>query len=294
MINGNTIGGCAMRIDAHQHYWDISRDDYGWITQDLSLLYRNFYPSDLKNELIDHNIDRTILVQAAASISETEFLLKLGNKEDSIAGIVGWLDLEKDNYKEQLKSFQSNSKFLGIRIMMQDMEDETIVLNQRYLEAFTYFANIGLPVDLLVTHQQLGTLVKLMEEVPHLRGVIDHLGKPDIHRQLLHPWCEKMKALSSYPELFCKISGMITESRPNWETDDFKLYIDHIIECFGSHRIMMGSDWPVCLLAGSYTDVITIIEESLREKLSKHEMELLFGTNAYEFYKLGEGDQFEV
>ncbi|GAE30235.1 amidohydrolase family protein [Alkalihalobacillus hemicellulosilyticus] len=166
-----------MRIDAHQHYWKMSRNDYGWIKPDNKRMYRDYSPADLLPHLKNHKINKTILVQAAPTVDETMFLLELSQTEDTIAAVVGWLDLAEANYTKQLEIYKSYQKFAGIRVMIQDMDDETIILSPPYVKAFKYFEAIQLPVDLLVTHDQLDTLNQLMEIVPTLRGVIDHLGK---------------------------------------------------------------------------------------------------------------------
>ncbi len=275
-----------MRIDAHQHYWKISRDDYGWIKPDNQLMYRNYFPSDLLPQLINHKINKTILVQAAPTVEETIFLLELSETEETVAAVIGWLDLTQPNFEKQLELYMKYSKFVGIRIMIQDMEDETVVLSPPYVKAFKYLEEINLPVDLLVTHDQLDTLNQLMEKVPNLRGVIDHIGKPNIANKSIDSWFQNMKGLSKYPNLYCKTSGMITEASPNWEIKDFHPYLAAVIELFSIDRLMFGSDWPVCLMAGSYDDTVNVVMRNLEEHLNSEEIDKLFGRNASIFYKL--------
>ncbi|RCW64273.1 amidohydrolase family protein [Saliterribacillus persicus] len=280
-----------MRIDAHQHYWKISRDDYGWITPDIPTLFRDFLEEDLVPHLKNCNIDKTIIVQAAPTIEETEFILSLSDNSESIIGVVGWIDIENPSYKEQLETFRKHPKFVGIRIMIQDMPDENIILSNQYLDAFSYLEQIDLPVDLLVTSNQLQAVCELLKQVK-LRGVIDHIAKPEIEKGKLEPWKSNMAEIASYDNIYCKLSGMVTEANHDkWTTKDFQPYVDHLVDVFGYHRMMYGSDWPVCLLAGSYEQVYHLLNESLLKDVSAINKELIFGQNAVDFYKLNRKEE---
>lgn len=275
-----------MRIDSHQHYWKISRNDYGWITPDLSKLYGDFLEKDLKPHLEKNNIDKTIVVQAAPTIEETEFILSLSNESETIAGVVGWIDIEDPSYKEQLNRVREQPKFVGIRMMIQDMPDENKILEPIFLEAFSYFSKMDLPVDLLVKSNQLTAVLKLLKQVP-LRGVIDHIAKPDIKAGTMEPWKSQMEQIAKFPNIYCKLSGMVTEAdHTNWKKEDFISYVDHIVNIFGTNRIMFGSDWPVCLLAASYDEVYELVKETLPGKLTEQDEAKIFGQNALEFYRL--------
>lgn len=276
-----------MRLDAHQHYWRINRGDYGWITPDVTTLYRDYLPEDLLPHLNRHKIDQTILVQAAPTIEESQFLLELSDKYDSIAGVVGWIDLDQPNYLVQFNELAKHPKFLGFRLNIQDMTDETTALKDHYIEALRYFAKEDVPVDLLFVHHQFPTVLKLLEQVPNLRGVVDHLGKPDIASQKFEPWNEHIKEIASYENIYCKLSGMVTEANhDHWNKDDFVQYIQHILDTFGINRVMFGSDWPVCLLAGTYDEVVEVLKHGLQHRLSDNDLAKLFGLNAKRFYKL--------
>ena len=280
-------GGCSLRIDAHQHYWKINRGDYGWITPDITTLYKDFLPDDLAPHLHEHQIKQTILVQAAPTIEETEFLLGVSNESESVAGVVGWIDLEKPDYQVQFSKFEKHPKFLGFRLMIQDMPDETVVLKKSYLDALRYFAEKDIPIDFLFVHHQLPTVIQLLETVPNLRAVVNHIGKPNIAQQVFEPWKNEISQIAQYKNIYCKLSGMITEADHNqWQLDDFTVYIHHIISEFGMDRIMFGSDWPVCLLAGSYDDVVHILNHALPKDMSESDLNKLFGENARRFYKL--------
>ncbi|WP_062050242.1 amidohydrolase [Bacillus sp. JCM 19034] len=276
-----------MRIDAHQHYWQVDRGDYDWITPDMSALYRDFLPADLEPILKKHNIDYTIVVQAAPTLEETEFMLQLSENVDTIIGVVGWLNLENDNYKEQYEKFCKHPKFVGFRVMIQEMEDASTILSEQYIKALTYFADCDVPIDLLVEHEQLEVLVRLLEKIPHLRGVIDHIGKPNIASGEMDNWKRSMNKLASFEQMYCKLSGMITEADyHSWQTHEFVPYIDFIMNTFGVNRVMFGSDWPVCHLAGTYDDVVNILNNALSNSLLDEDEKLLFGYNAKVFYKL--------
>lgn len=276
-----------MRIDSHQHYWKINRGDYSWITPEITTLYKDFLPVDLSSDLRNHHIKQTILVQAAPTIEETEFLLDLSNENESIAGVVGWIDIEDPNYQSQFSQFEKQPKFIGFRLMIQDMPDETVILKENYLEALRYFTEKDVPIDLLFVHHQLPTVIQLFEEVPNLRGVVNHIGKPDIAKRKFEPWQSEMSQLAKYKNIYCKLSGMVTEADHNhWKESDFTVYINHILTEFGMERVMFGSDWPVCLLAGNYDDVVSILENALPKNISESDKNKLFGENAKRFYKL--------
>ncbi|MFA9557735.1 amidohydrolase [Evansella sp. AB-rgal1] len=276
-----------MRIDAHQHYWKIDRNDYGWITPEVPVLYRDFLPEHLLPQLQKHNIEKTILVQAAPTIEESEFLLHLSEEDDTIAGVVGWLDLEDPLYLEHYSSFAKHPKFVGFRVMIQDMKDPNLILTKPYQEAFAYFSEKNVPIDLLITSDQLQVVVDLLDKQPKMRAVIDHIAKPNIKQGIMQPWKTQMERIANNPNIYCKLSGMVTEANHHsWMLQDFREYITHIIDCFGIDRIMFGSDWPVCILAGSYDEVLSILENNLPPYFTDLDKEKLFGLNAKTFYKI--------
>ncbi|ANS74495.1 amidohydrolase [Paenibacillus yonginensis] len=276
-----------MRIDAHQHYWKLARGDYDWITPDMPVLNRDYLPSDLAPHLKQHGMDGSIVVQAAATVEESDDLLSLAGEEESILGVVGWLDLQDPSYKENLERFRRHPKFVGIRVMIQEMPDAAVILQEPFIEAFTYLSEQETPVDLLVTSGQLDSLVQLMDLVPDLHGVVDHLAKPDIANQRLEPWKSQMKQIARHPNVYCKLSGMVTEAdHLQWQPSDFTAYIHSILEIFGPDRVMFGSDWPVCLLAASYAQVFELLNDQLPQTLSAEQKGNIFGHNASRFYKL--------
>jgi L-fuconolactonase len=276
-----------MRIDAHQHYWSIKRGDYGWITPELPVLYRDFLPEHLEPHLEKHQLEGTILVQAAPTLEETQFILSIAEREPSVLGVVGWLDLFHSNHWQLFESLRSNPKFVGFRVMIQDMPDSSRILEAPFVEALTQYAEADVPVDLLVTFDQLPHVVQLLERVPGLRGVIDHIGKPPISSGELEPWLQAMKRIAQFPGIYCKLSGMVTEAEHhNWQPEQIAPYMNAVMQLFGPERVMYGSDWPVCLLSASYDSVISLAESSLPADWGNEERQKLFGENAAVFYKL--------
>ncbi|MEK0315665.1 amidohydrolase family protein [Cohnella sp. 56] len=276
-----------MRIDAHQHYWRIERGDYGWIGPEIPVLYRDYLPSDLQPHMEAHRLDGSIVVQAAPTPEETDFILSLADKHDSIKGVVGFLDLEDDGHGAHFERFVRHPKFVGFRIMIQDMPDAGAILSDTYIEALRSYEKRGVAVDLLVKSDQLDPVIELMKRVPGLRGVIDHIAKPRIAMGTMEPWASQIKQLSAYPNLYCKLSGMVTEAdHTDWHAEQFVPYIRHVLDCFGQDRVMFGSDWPVCLLAAGYDEVVDIVKRALPDAWGEAEKEKLFGNNAKVFYRL--------
>ncbi|WP_256761987.1 amidohydrolase [Cohnella sp. WQ 127256] len=276
-----------MRIDAHQHYWKLSRDDYGWLTPELPMLYRDFMPSDLTEQLQKHGINKTIVVQATPTLEETEFLLSLCDQHDTLAGVVGWLDFEATTFKDTFIALRENPYFIGMRLMLQDIDASAYLLRPIVIENLKFLTKHDFPVDLLIKESQLPTIVKLLELIPDLKAVIDHIGKPQIAKQEKAPWEKLISKVAAYPNVYCKLSGMATEADFSiWNESDFSFYINHVIESFGKKRVMFGSDWPVCLLAASYSQVIDILLINLPETVTDNEVDDIFGFNASRFYNL--------
>ncbi|MFC5470490.1 amidohydrolase family protein [Cohnella suwonensis] len=275
------------RIDAHQHFWKIERGDYGWITPELPVLHRDYLPGDLRPHLEKHRLDGSIAVQAAPTLEETAYLLSLAESDDSVLGVVGWLDLQDPRHMEYYESFASHPKYVGFRIMIQEMPDAGAVLEPAFVEGLRAYASRGVPVDLLVTAGQLEPVIELVRQVPGLRGVIDHIAKPRIKEGVEEPWRGQIERLASFPNLYCKLSGMTTEAdREAWRPEQFAPYVRHVLECFGPDRVMYGSDWPVCLLAATYDEVVGVLESALPDSWGETEKKKLYGLNAKEFYRL--------
>ncbi|MBP1990170.1 amidohydrolase family protein [Paenibacillus eucommiae] len=282
-----------MRIDAHQHYWKLDRGDYGWLTSEKTTLYRDFLPEHLQPHLASQSIDRTVLVQAASTVAETEFMLSLCEKEPSIAGVVGWLDMESDNFKTDFLRLRANKYFVGLRPMLHDLEDDHWILKPKVIESLQLLMEHDFPVDYLVYPRHLPALIQLMDILPNLKGTIDHIGKPQIKQGIIEPWKQQIAKLAHHKNIYCKLSGMVTEADlEHWNVQDFKPYIDHIVAIFGADRVMFGSDWPVCLLAATYEQVYEILNSCLPNDLSKDKRDAIFGGNAIEFYNLPDLNTF--
>jgi L-fuconolactonase len=276
-----------MRVDAHQHYWSIERGDYGWITPDIPVLCRDFLPQHLEHHLNKHKLDGSIVVQAAATLAESDYLLALSEASATILGVVTWLDLADPDYRNHYERFAQHPKFVGFRVMIQEMADANAILAPSFVEALAFFAEKRVPVDLLVVSHQLEPLIKLLDQVPGLHAVIDHIAKPRIKDGILEPWKSQMSQIAAHPHIYCKLSGMVTEAdHSSWKPSDFKPYIEHMLAAFGEDRVMYGSDWPVSLLAASYDDVVAVLEEALPNTWTEAEREKLFGLNAKEFYRI--------
>jgi L-fuconolactonase len=280
-------GEDGLRIDSHQHFWKLERGDYGWISPDMKAIYRDFGPGDLEQHLSANGIDRTIVVQAAPTLQDTDFMLELADRSERIAGVVGWIDLTSPEFAEQYRRFKQHPKFVGFRVMIQAMDNAEDVLQPNIVEALRCFEQQDVPVDLLLKSNQFDAVLQLLELVPNLRGVIDHMAKPQIAEGQWEPWCSQMEKAAGYPKLYCKLSGMVTEAdHLGWKPDDFVRYVQHTVKVFGTGRVMFGSDWPVCLLAASYSQVLEVLEQALPEGLSDEEKADVYGGNAVRFYKI--------
>ena len=275
-----------MRIDSHHHYWKIDRGDYGWMSPDLTVLNRDYLPGDLLPHLDRHKIDKTVIVQAADTIAETDFILVLAEGNDRVGGVVGWLDMEADDFEDKLTEYRSKSKFVGIRPVIHDISDDAWMIRPKVLESFKHLADLDFPFEFLTFSRHLPFVLQVLENVPGLRAVMDHISKPEIKDGNMQPWQDLLKEVAAHPNAYCKMSGMITEAdHEHWTVDDLRPYVDHVLECFGPDRLMYGSDWPVCLLAGSYERVIGAAE-TLTSDMDEDSKAKVFGGNAVKFYNL--------
>jgi L-fuconolactonase len=213
--------------------------------------------------------------------------LDLAQRNDFIAGVIGWLDLEGSNFAEELEIYSKQPKFLGIRPMLQDLESDDWILRPRVRDSLKLIAQRGLPFEFLTHTRHLPYVLKTLDAIPGLRAVVDHVSKPEIKNRKLDPWRSLMSEVANHPNIHCKLSGMITEAdHKTWTTDDLRPYVEHVLECFGSERVMFGSDWPVCLLAGSYDQVIGALQTILKPHLNEQREADIFGGNAARFYQL--------
>jgi L-fuconolactonase len=273
------------RIDSHQHFWQLSRADYDWLTPDLALLYNDFLPSDLSPVLEECDVNNTILVQAAPTVEETEFMLKLADNTDFILGVVGWVDMASDKAISQLETFSQNSFFKGIRPMLQDIEDVNWMLKPELAPVYEYMIEKGLTFDALVLPKHLDALYLLLKKYPDLKVVIDHGAKPPINEGSAQGWFEKISLIASETTAYCKLSGLVTEAGINPHLEQLAPYMEHLLICFGYERLMWGSDWPVVNLSSNYQTWLKQTEEFLAP-LSNTEQQLILAGNAQNFYQL--------
>jgi L-fuconolactonase len=273
------------RVDAHQHYWQVSRGDYGWMSAPaVAPIRRDFLPADLEPHLVHHRIESTIVVQAAPTTAETDFLLELARSHESIAGVVGWLDLEAPDFPDQLARYSQHGKFLGIRPMLLDLDDDRFILRDPVIDNLRRLAESGRTLDLLVFSRHLPFALRALETVPELRAVIDHCAKPDLVTGKLDAWRESMSRVGAHPNVTCKLSGLVTEARPGAGAADLAPAVEHVYSVFGPERLMFGSDWPVCTLASDYSRVVALLSEVLGSRLSGPTEQMIFGENARRFY----------
>lgn len=275
----------APRIDAHQHFWDPARGDYVWLTPDLTQLYRTFGPADLAPHLAAHHLDASVLVQAAPTLAETRYMLAIADASPAVAGVVGWIDFEQPGQIADLRRFASHPKFKGVRPMIQDIADPQWMLRPRLDWAFRALIDLDLTFDALVRPPQLPHLPDLLARYPTLRVVIDHGAKPDIARRAFGPWAQTMASLARDTQAFVKLSGLVTEAGANWSAADLAPYIGHLLATFGPQRMIYGSDWPVCLLAGSYAQWMAMAEAATAH-LPDADRAAIFGGNAVRAYRL--------
>ena len=276
----------SLRIDGHQHFWTLQRDDYDWLTPELEPLYRDFQPSDLAPILEASQIDRTVLVQAAPTVNETRYLLDLADQYDFIAGVVGWVDMEDGAAAVTiLRELGRHPKFVGIRPMLQDIDDPAWIAAADTAQATEALIDEDLRFDALVKPVHLPHLLEFLRRFPELETVIDHGAKPGIAKNDWQPWADQMAQIAKQTTAFCKLSGLITESAPDQTYDDLAPYVDHLLETFGPQRLIWGSDWPVLEIAGTYSEWL-FAAEGFIGSLSVDERAQIMGGNAARFYGL--------
>ncbi|HEY8505020.1 MAG TPA: amidohydrolase family protein, partial [Gemmataceae bacterium] len=252
----------------------------------LAPINRDFLPQDLKPLIDAAGIRRTVFVQTQHTVEENRWALKLAGENDWIAGVVGWVDLAGEKCEEQLLEFKDHPKFVGVRHITQDEPDDDFIVREDVLRGLKVLEKHGVPFDLLFYVKHLRHAATLAEKLPDLPMVIDHLSKPEIKLRRTDNWIDHLRAAARHPNVYCKLSGMITEADwQNWKPADLKPYVQAALECFGPDRCMFGSDWPVCLLAGSYQQVVDALDEALGP-ISAEERAKIFGGTAIRFYKL--------
>jgi L-fuconolactonase len=275
-----------MNIDSHQHFWRYNPAEYGWISDQMKVLRRDYLPAGLWPELQRNSFHGSIAVQARQTLTETQWLLELADQNPFIKGVVGWIDLCAADAEQQILKFVKNPRFVGVRHIIQDEPDEAFMLRAEFINGLRCLQKYDLTYDLLIFPKHLTNAIKLVDQFPGMRFVIDHLAKPLIKKQIISSWREGLIEIAHYPNTWCKISGMVTEADwQNWKYEDFVPYLDTVLESFGPDRVLIGSDWPVCTLAGNYHKVIAIVLRFI-EKYSSGQQAAILGQNAKIVYKL--------
>ena len=276
-----------MKIDAHQHFWLYNRTDYGWIDDRMQAIKRNYLPADLQPELTKAGMSGSVAIQARQSVEETRWLLQLAGQYDFIKGVVGWVDLTSENeLKCQLDEFSQSKKFVGVRHVVHDEPEDNFMLHDDFLKGMSLLKEYNLTYDLLLFPRHLPVAEAVVAMFPEQKFILDHISKPLIKDQIISPWKEDLNRLAEHSNVWCKLSGMVTEAdRENQKPEDFYPYLDIVFEAFGASRLMTGSDWPVCLLAGEYKDVIGIVKSYI-SGMSDNIREKILGMNCIDSYGL--------
>jgi len=275
-----------MRIDAHQHFWRYTPQEYGWISEPLATLRRDFLPSDLRPLLTRHRIDACLAVQARQSLEETRWLLELAREHAWIAGVVGWIDLRAADAGDQIARFTADPRLVGLRHIAQDEPDDGFLLRDDFCRGIAHLARHDVAYDILVYARQLPAAIGLARRFPGQAFVLDHLGKPGVRRREREPWGALMRELAELPNVACKLSGLVTEADwERWKPGDLAPYLNTALEAFGVERVMFGSDWPVCTLAASYERWLAQLE-GWSCMLTPAERAALFGGTAARIYRL--------
>lgn len=273
------------KVDAHQHFWNFDPLRDNWITEEMEAIRHDFLPHDLKPLLDANGVNSCIAVQADQSENETDFLLSLAAENEFIKGVVGWIDLCADTIHERLEHYSQFPKLKGFRHVLQ-AEPIEFILKPEFQRGITALQVYGFTYDILIYPQHLPVIPDLIRGGNDQKFIIDHLAKPNIKNGTSATWASDLKQLASHKNVFCKISGMVTEAdHRTWTKEDIYPYIDKVLEFFGPERLLFGTDWPVCRLAASYGQVCDLMNDYLG-KLTLHEQELIWGKNAALFYKL--------
>jgi len=274
------------RIDAHHHLWRYDKEQYGWIGESMGALTRDFLPKELERELASSGIDGSVAVQARQSLQETDWLLSLADECDAIRGVVGWAAIASSEFPRELESLRRSEKLKGLRHVVQDEPDDQFLLRPDFNRGIERLKHAGLVYDILIFERQLPAAIAFVDGHPQQVFVLDHIAKPRIRDAALEPWRKNIRDLARRENVYCKLSGLVTEANwTNWCDADLKPYFDVVLDAFGPRRLMAGSDWPVCCLATTYQGWFSTLGE-LIGGLSDAEREMILGRVAIEVYSL--------
>jgi len=275
-----------MHIDAHQHFWTYSREEYSWIDDSMDVIRRNFLPEHLEPELQRNDLGGSVAVQARQTLEETRWLLELAAQSPKILGVVGWVDLCSADVRSQLAEFAKNPKLVGVRHVVQSEPDDRFLLRENFLRGISLLEKFDLAYDILIYTKHLKVAAEFVERFPRQRFALNHLAKPPIKSREIKAWADGIRRLAEFPNVMCKLSGMVTEADwQRWKPEHMTPYLDIAFECFGSSRLMIGSDWPVCLVASSYTRTMDIVKNYLQHH-SADARDAVLGGNARHFWRL--------
>ncbi|HEY1678523.1 MAG TPA: amidohydrolase family protein [Candidatus Sulfotelmatobacter sp.] len=275
-----------MRIDAHQHYWIYNPSEYDWIDHSMAAIRRDFLPDDLKPDLDREEFDGTVLVQTRQAWDETLWLLELASHSSEILGVVGWADLRSPDIRSSLKATAANPKLVGLRHIVQSEPDDNFLLREDFLRGISTLEEFDLAYDVLIYARHLPLASEFVKRFPRQRFVLDHMAKPPIKTREIGPWSDGIRRLAEFPNVYCKISGLVTEADwQHWTLDAITPYIDVAFEAFGPDRLMFGSDWPVCLVAASYRQVVASLKDYI-QRFSPAVQDAVMGGNAQRFWRL--------
>jgi len=273
-------------IDAHQHFWGYDPLEYRWIDDPMASLRRDFLPHDLKHELDRVGFEGCVAVQARQTLEETQWLLELAERAPFILGVVGWVDLRSPQVRWQLEKFAANPKLVGIRHAVQSEPDDRFLLQPEFLRGISMLEEFDLAYDILIYPRHLPVAAEFVRRFPRQRFVLDHLAKPPIKSGNLQSWARGIRELAHAPNVFAKLSGLVTEADwQNWKPEHIIPCLDVAFECFGPSRLMVGSDWPVCTVAASYSGVIDIVTDYLNQSTNEVR-DAVMGGNAERFWRL--------
>ncbi len=275
-----------MIIDTHQHFWEYEPEKHAWLDDDMKRIRRDFLPEDLAPVFDKNGIDGCIAVQADQTEAENQFLLNLSEKNDFIKGIIGWVDFKNENITERLQYYSEIQKIKGFRHIVQGEPDHNFILGEKFVNGISALKNYDFVYEILVFPHQLGAVLEFVKKFPNQKFIIDHIAKPYIKDSFFEGWAVLMKEIAKCENVYCKISGMVTEADyKNWNYGQLQPYMDWVFEHFGAKRLMFGSDWPVCLVAAEYEQVRNIAATYV-DKLSEAEQDHFWWKNASECYKI--------
>lgn len=276
----------ALRVDSHHHFWEYSVQEYGWISEPMAAIRRTFEPADLKAAIAPVGINAVVSVQARQSVEENDFLLAHASKNDFIRGVVGWVPLMEEGVENVLEHYKAHPKFKGVRHVVQDEPDNNFIMRDDLSRGVAHLKKLDLVYDILIFERQLKPSIQFVDRHPGQVFVLDHIAKPKIKAGEREPWAADIREMAKRPNVYCKISGMVTEADwQDWTPETLRPYIDTVLEAFGPKRLMFGSDWPVMLVACPYSHWFEVVNAAIAP-LSAAERERILGLTAVEAYKL--------